>query len=125
MQTTSLRIGASLAAVLVLAGAAPPPQPKAGQPIQGLTANQRLLFEEGLEYYTRPITAAEGLGPAFNQPSCAACHESPIGGWGATSVTHFGRSVNGPGAVPLSGCSVPFGRLARWGADVARTRGEV
>ena len=95
MQTTSLRIGASLAAVLVLAGAAPPPQPKAGQPIQGLTANQRLLFQEGLEYYTRPITAAEGLGPAFNQPSCAACHESPIGGWGATSVTHFGRSING------------------------------
>jgi CxxC motif-containing protein (DUF1111 family)/subtilisin-like proprotein convertase family protein len=90
-----LWIGATVGTLVALAGAAPPPQPRAGDPIQGLTANQRLLFDEGRGYYTRPLTQAQGLGPAFNQNSCAACHETPIGGWGSTSVTHFARLVNG------------------------------
>jgi CxxC motif-containing protein (DUF1111 family)/subtilisin-like proprotein convertase family protein len=90
----------ALAAVPVLSfagsvAAAPPIQERAGAPIAGLTPNQRLLFEEGKEYYTRPLTVAEGLGPGFNQPSCVACHESPVGGWGATVVTHFARQAEG------------------------------
>jgi len=95
MITTALRIGLSVTTLIILAGAAPPPQSKAGDPLKELTSNQRLLFDEGLEYYKTPITQAAGLGPAFNQPSCAACHESPIGGWGATSVRHFARVTNG------------------------------
>ena len=95
MITTTIRFGISIVTIAALAGAAPPPQPKAGDPLKELTSNQRLLFDEGLEYYKTPITQAAGLGPAFNQPSCAACHESPIGGWGATSVRHFARVTNG------------------------------
>jgi hypothetical protein len=53
----------ALAAVYVLSfagsvAAAPPIQERAGAPIAGLTPNQRLLFEEGKEYYTRPLTVA-------------------------------------------------------------------
>ena len=71
--------------------AMPPLQAKAGEPILGLTPNQRVLFEVGKAAYSKPFTAAEGLGPAFNATSCATCHESPIGGWGGTTVQHFGR----------------------------------
>ena len=80
---------------LAFVAAAPPVQPKAGEPLPGLTGQQRFQFLEGLEYYRTPLTAAQGLGPAFNQPSCVACHEVPVGGWGSTSVTRFGRQVDG------------------------------
>ena len=69
----------------------PPLQPKAGDPIPGLTPSQLSQFNMGRSAYSRPFTAAEGLGPAFNATNCAACHESPVGGWGATRVRHFGR----------------------------------
>ena len=94
MATRLLSLGIAVAAA-GMSAAAPPPQPKAGAPLPGLTPNQLLLFHEGLEYYRRDITVEEGLGPAFNQPNCAACHESPIGGWGGTSVQHFARVENG------------------------------
>ena len=53
MITTALRIGLSVTTLLILAGAAPPPQSKAGDPLKELTSNQRLLFDEGLEYTPR------------------------------------------------------------------------
>ena len=74
-----------------MAVAVPPLQSRAGDPISGLTGGQRAIFELGKQAYSRPFTAAEGLGPAFNGTNCAACHEVPIGGWGASSVQHFGR----------------------------------
>ncbi len=83
----------ALVGIASFALAAPPPQTKAGQPLPGLTANQAFQFEEGREYYSTPLTVARGLGPAFNQSSCASCHDNPIGGWGTTTVTHFGNLV--------------------------------
>ena len=77
----------ALAGIASFAFAVTPPQTKAGQPLPGLTANQAFQFQEGREYYSTPLTVAQGLGPAFNQPSCVSCHETPVGGWGATSVT--------------------------------------
>ena len=85
----------ALAGIASFAFAVTPPQTKAGQPLSGLTANQAFQFQEGREYYSTPLTVAKGLGPAFNQPSCVSCHETPVGGWGATSVTHFGNLVGG------------------------------
>lgn len=86
---------AALLCTASFAHAAPPPQTKAGQPLPGLTANQAFQFAEGREYYTTPLTVAQGLGPAFNQSSCASCHDTPAGGWGTTTVTHFGNLVGG------------------------------
>ncbi len=69
--------------------ALPPLQQRAGEPILGLTPNERALFELGKVAYSTPRTAENGLGPAFNATNCATCHESPIGGWGGTTVQHF------------------------------------
>ena len=92
---SSSAIAIALAGIASFAFAVTPPQTKAGQPLPGLTANQAFQFQEGREYYSTPLTVAQGLGPAFNQPSCVSCHETPVGGWGATSVTHFGNLVGG------------------------------
>ena len=41
-------------------------------------------------------TAEGGLGPIFNNTSCATCHSAPVsGGAGTVTVTRFGRSVDG------------------------------
>ena len=92
---SSSAIAIALAGIASFAFAVTPPQTKAGQPLPGLTANQAFQFQEGREYYSTPLTVAQGLGPAFNQPSCVSCHETPVGGWGATSVTHFSNLVGG------------------------------
>jgi CxxC motif-containing protein (DUF1111 family) len=82
---------ASLAMATSLAVAIPPLQPRAGEPITGLTPSERAQFDLGKKAYTTSATASQGLGPAFNGRNCAACHEVPIGGWGGTTVEHFGR----------------------------------
>ena len=55
----------------------------AGSPLRGLTTAQLADF-------------ADGLGPIFNNDSCAACHFKPaVGGSSAILETRFGRTVNG------------------------------
>ena len=82
---------AALAALSAGMSGTPKPQPKAGDPIPDLSFAQRLLFDEGKEYYELQPKASMGFGPTFNARSCAACHETPLGGWGGTRVTRFGR----------------------------------
>ena len=90
-------IAAAIAGSILFASgaAAVPPQPRAGEPLVGLTVSQSFRFHEGREYYEAPLTVADGLGPGFNQTSCVACHETPVGGWGATRVTRFGNLSGG------------------------------
>ena len=87
---TVLSVAFSLS-VASSAMALPPLQPKAGDPIDGLSSSQRAQFDLGRRAYSSPFVASQGLGPAFNGTNCGACHESPIGGWGATRVQHFGK----------------------------------
>jgi hypothetical protein len=84
-------------AALGLAGAvqAQSVQPKAGDPLQGLTPEQLELFEAGKKSYQFIFTAEDGLGPIFNKNSCASCHVNPLGGWGAITVTRFGFADKG------------------------------
>jgi CxxC motif-containing protein (DUF1111 family) len=64
---------------------------KPGDPLPGLTATEFTEFRLGLEDFTEVETAEDGLGPAFNATSCAACHNVPaIGG---TSVVVETRAV--------------------------------
>jgi len=86
-----LSVFGAVVTVAAMSAAAPPLQPKAGDPIPGLTPNQRVLFNEGREYYKHDLTVPEGLGPGFNQRSCAACHDAPVGGWGVQTVLHIGH----------------------------------
>jgi CxxC motif-containing protein (DUF1111 family) len=67
-----------------------------GGPLPGLTRQQLAAFEEGLEEFQNVDSAESGLGPTFNDVSCAACHTDPaIGGSSTRFVTRFGRESNG------------------------------
>jgi len=91
MQATPLFNAAAALALLVLgAHAQPVLQPKAGDPLAGLSAAQLAAFDTGKEQFDRVFTIAEGLGPIFNQNSCASCHSNPVGGSGTILVTRFG-----------------------------------
>jgi len=71
------------------------PQPAAGDPLAGLSPTELERFELGKVAFERTFLAEEGLGPVFNKASCANCHNNPIGGSGAQTVTRFG--VGGKG----------------------------
>jgi CxxC motif-containing protein (DUF1111 family) len=79
----------------------PHPQPNGnsplfGDPLVGLTDAQQAAFVAGREEFESIETVEGGLGPIFNNDSCAACHSTPFsGGMSATTVTRFGRSVHG------------------------------
>jgi CxxC motif-containing protein (DUF1111 family) len=52
-----------------------------GQPLDGLTMDQRKQFRDGKEVFQETENAAQGLGPIFNNVSCVSCHSSPaVGG---------------------------------------------
>jgi len=86
---------ATCSAAAVLAGDGIMLQPKAGDPLQGLTAKELDLFWQGLEAYQTPFSTQMGLGPIMNKSNCQSCHSNPIGGWGSISVTHFGMDDKG------------------------------
>jgi len=67
-----------------------------GAPLVGLTSDQIAAFVAGREEFESIETAEGGLGPIFNDSSCASCHSAPVsGGAGTTTVTRFGRSTGG------------------------------
>jgi CxxC motif-containing protein (DUF1111 family) len=73
-----------------------PPDPAAGQALSGLTAAQRADFADGLGDFTEVERVTDGLGPVFNERSCAACHSVPaIGGGSNRQVTRFATRTNG------------------------------
>jgi CxxC motif-containing protein (DUF1111 family) len=74
---------------LVIGGCARSPEP--GDPIAGLSKNERERFERGRVEFERVFTPETGLGPLFNAESCAECHESPVaGGAGDEVEIHVG-----------------------------------
>ncbi len=65
--------------------------PAFGEPIGGLSAAELARFEAGKEEFSSDETAEEGLGPVFNDTSCAKCHRVPAIGGGDTRLeTRFG-----------------------------------
>ncbi|HET7435947.1 MAG TPA: di-heme oxidoredictase family protein [Thermoanaerobaculia bacterium] len=79
-------------------GPTPPPSPAvpaAGQPLPNLTQAQRDAFADGLADFASQEEVIDGLGPIFNERSCATCHSAPVvGGGSARAVTRFGRRTN-------------------------------
>lgn len=65
-----------------------------GEPLPGLTPEERARFDAGRALFAHPFSPEEGLGPRFNENACNACHTFPAdGGTGETSVrkaTHSG-----------------------------------
>src|SRR5690349_8806538 len=76
--------------------------PSPGDPLAGLTAEQRDAFNGGHDDFVEVESVNDGLGPVFNERSCAACHTTPaIGGGSARFVTRFAR-VTPSGVDPLA-----------------------
>ena len=85
-------IAAVLAALLALATpAAGQTLVEPGDPLPGITAAEFEEFRLGLEDFLEVETAGEGLGPAYNGTSCAACHVVPaIGGIAPVATVRAG-----------------------------------
>jgi CxxC motif-containing protein (DUF1111 family) len=64
---------------------------KFGDPLAGLTADQLARFNDGKDEFEQVETVDEGLGPVFNDVSCASCHLlAATGGGGTILETRFG-----------------------------------
>jgi CxxC motif-containing protein (DUF1111 family) len=86
-------------AALVLASALAPAQeiqPRMGTPLTTLNSTQLARFDQGKVVFDTQITAAQGLGPIFNNQSCRNCHLGPLSGGGSSiAVTRFGVAATG------------------------------
>ena len=69
--------------------------PQPGDPLPGITAQEFELFRMGLDDFLEVESAEEGLGPAFNGTSCAACHNAPAIG-GVSPVAEVRVATTGP-----------------------------
>jgi CxxC motif-containing protein (DUF1111 family) len=111
----SVHVGFLAMGVFAAAGfhafAQPPPAPPPGPvPVAGLTPAQQLAFDEGRRAFSKNYQIADGLGPVFNDESCADCHRN--GGATNRTVRRFGR-VNGG----------VFDPLAELGGSLIQSRG--
>src|SRR6059036_2228336 len=69
-----------VAALLLAAAGCGRKQVKPGEPLPGLTREQRDRFRRGSVVFQKVFTPETGLGPLFNSSSCAECHEDPAAG---------------------------------------------
>lgn len=96
---TNLIASTSLVAALVSGSFAQAQelQVRMGEPVHGLNAAELNRFVLGKVQFSRQFNTADGLGPIFNDDSCATCHSTPaIGGASNKFVTRFGKAANGP-----------------------------
>jgi CxxC motif-containing protein (DUF1111 family) len=80
----------------------PPVAAEPGNPLPGLTDAEMARFNAGLMLFNKVFSAEEGLGPAFNENQCSACHTVPAAGGtgGFERITKATRHA-GPGACDL------------------------
>jgi hypothetical protein len=57
-----------------------------GDPVPGLTADQKTLFFLGQDNFAEKEDLGQGLGPRFNLDSCVGCHISPTHGGSSPPV---------------------------------------
>jgi CxxC motif-containing protein (DUF1111 family) len=73
-----------------------------GEPLAGVTPVEFEEFRLGLDDFLEVETSDEGLGPAFNGTSCAACHSVPaVGGTGHMSEVRAAKRGPRGEFVPL------------------------
>ncbi len=71
-------------------------------PLEGLTSEELAAFVRGDEAFGQGFAPATGLGPIFNNRSCAACHSGDGRGRPENALTRFGeapdfaRTTGGP-----------------------------
>lgn len=89
----------TMAATASAQGPPPPPPatpPGAAVPLPNLTRAELTRWNLGKQAFLAPATVPGGLGPVFNESSCATCHGGPqdAGGSSLELTTRFGRVVN-------------------------------
>jgi CxxC motif-containing protein (DUF1111 family) len=83
----------------------PPPRAggRLGDPLPDLTQDQLNDFTTGLNQFLEVETVEAGLGPIYNNTSCANCHATPtVGGSGAGLETRFGHTDDKGNFDPLT-----------------------
>lgn len=61
------------------------------RPLPGLTPEQRAVFVRGDGEFARAFSASDGLGPIFNNTSCAGCHSGDGRGRPENALIRFGE----------------------------------
>jgi CxxC motif-containing protein (DUF1111 family) len=93
-------------------------------PLPGLPSELNAMFVEGDANFERVFTAADGLGPIFNQPACASCHSGDGRGSRTETLVRFSRGADlavGEGGPQFQDKAIPGVPLERIpaGADVS------
>ncbi len=87
--------------MLLCACAPPEPHHEIGEPLRGLTAEELARFRAGRALFDKVFTAAEGLGPLFNENQCSACHTDPASGGTGEQLVLKATRFAGPGDCDL------------------------
>ena len=74
---------------------------KPGDPVRGLTVDQRTLFDRGRVVFDSVFTPPTGLGPTFNAVACGECHEDPVAGGVGDEVEVHASAFRPPICDPL------------------------
>lgn len=110
----SLLLAAALTAgsLLAPAASAQEAQPLLGDPLPGLGQTELDRFQKGFDSFNHIFSAAEGLGPVFNDSSCGQCHAQPKPGGFSSKVVNR-AAKKGPPFDPLTHLGGPlFQQLA-------------
>ncbi len=86
-------------------------QPALGEPLVGLKQKELDRFRLGAVLFDKTFVEETGLGPVFNQDSCASCHSTPIGGSGTITVLRFGK-------IEVVGTDLVFDPLTQFGGSL-------
>jgi CxxC motif-containing protein (DUF1111 family) len=69
-----------------------------GDPLAWVTPAERARFEQGAQHFDVEFEDATGLGPLFNQASCAECHEDPARGGSGDEIEFHATTSNFDGS---------------------------
>ena len=108
----TIGVATGMAAILCVAAAA---RADFGDPLPNITPAESGAFASGKVAFSTAETPDEGLGPVFNDVSCAACHTGPksaIGGNTTRTEIRFGTITNGA-----------FDALAQLGGSLIQSQG--
>jgi CxxC motif-containing protein (DUF1111 family) len=98
-----IRAGRPARAVLLCAAIAACQKPlNPGDPVRGLTKNQRASFDRGQVVFDSTFTPGTGLGPLFNSDGCGECHEDPVKGGLGDEVELHASAFHAPVCDPLT-----------------------
>jgi CxxC motif-containing protein (DUF1111 family) len=100
-------------------------EPAAGerfdQQLDGLDNGELGDFQDGHDQFRKAFTINEGLGPIFNNVSCASCHSGDGRGRPENTLTRFSRGVDlipGEGGPQIQDKAVPGAHAERLPAGV-------